>query len=422
MNNPDEPGDNPVPAASPRRQSRYGRLVEPMRSPTMRVLWASTFVNQLGQGMQQVVLGWLVFEMTGSSGMVGAIFAARSAPNLVVGLVAGSMTDRMDRRLLMRLSVWGMMLCCLAVAALLFSGKLTVWQLMVFTFLLGTLQAFSMTARQVYVFDLAGASGAVGGIAAINLAQRLAQLVGALLAGGLIEWLGPAAAFLFMGVSYASGGGIIYLLRQVGASAPAHRETIGENILNYFRALRSNRVMLSLMISTAAAEMLGFSHQAILPVLARDVLNVGPWGLGVLTAFRAIGATTGVTALAVAGQVRRPGVLLLATLAFFGLGEILLGQSATFWMALVAVTLVNFMAAITDVLHQSLLQLSVSNEQRGRAMGSWIVGIGSAPVGQLELGYLAELTSSRIALLVNGMGLAALALVMATFMPRLRRL
>jgi predicted MFS family arabinose efflux permease len=115
-------------------------------------------------------------------------------------------------------------------------------------------------------------------------------------------------------------------------------------------------------------------------------------------------------------------VLLLATLAFFGLGEILLGQSATFWMALVAVTLVNFMAAITDVLHQSLLQLSVSNEQRGRAMGSWIVGIGSAPVGQLELGYLAELTSSRIALLVNGMGLAALALVMATFMPRLRRL
>ncbi len=422
MYSPGETGDSPGPPSPTRRQSRYTRLVEPFRSPTMRVLWASTFVNQLGQGMQQVVLGWLVFEMTGSSGMVGAIFAARSAPNLVVGLAAGPITDRMDRRRLMRLAVWGMMLCCLAVAALLFAGKLTVWHLMGFTFLLGTLQAFAMTARQVYVFDLAGASGAVGSIAAINLAQRLAQMVGAMLAGVLIAWLGPAAAFLFMGVSYASGGGIIYLLRQIGAYAPTQRETIGENILNYWRALRSNRVMLSLMISTAAAEMLGFSHQAILPVLAREVLDVGPLGLGVLTTFRGIGATAGVTALAIAGQVKRPGVILLVTLALFGLGQVLLGQSVALWMALAAVTLVNFMAAITDILHQSLLQLSVSNEQRGRAMGSWIVGIGSAPVGQLELGYLAELTSSRIALLVNGLGLSALALVMAVFLPRLRRL
>jgi hypothetical protein len=86
------------------------------------------------------------------------------------------------------------------------------------------------------------------------------------------------------------------------------------------------------------------------------------------------------------------------------------------------VTLVNVMAAITDVLHQGLLQLSVSNEQRGRAMGSWIVGIGTAPVGQLQIGYLAEVTSSRVALLVNGVGLAALAVIMGVLMPRLRRL
>jgi len=129
-----------------------------------------------------------------------------------------------------------------------------------------------------------------------------------------------------------------------------------------------------------------------------------------------------VTLLAMMGQVKRPGVLLLVVLGLFGLAQVMLGQSLTFWMALVFVALVNMMASITDLLHQTLLQRSVSNEQRGRAMGSWVVGTGTAPAGQLQIGYLAELSNTRIALLINGVGLATLALVMAVLMPRLRRL
>jgi MFS family permease len=187
----ENPGVQP-PKTTP---SRYGRLVEAFRFPDIRTLWVSTVSNQLGQGMQQVVLGWLVFEMTGSGGMVGAIFAARSAPNLIVGLAAGSITDRLDRRILMQLSLWGTVLANLAAAFLLFTNQLTVWQLMLITFLLGTLQAFHMTARQVYVYDIVGANGAVSGIALISLAQRVGQVFGALLAGWLIEWQGSGVSF-----------------------------------------------------------------------------------------------------------------------------------------------------------------------------------------------------------------------------------
>ena len=83
-------------------RSRIGQLLAAFRYSDFRVLWISTVSNQLGQGMQQVLLGWLVFEITGSGAMVGAVFAARSAPNLVVGFLAGSVTDRLDRRLLIR--------------------------------------------------------------------------------------------------------------------------------------------------------------------------------------------------------------------------------------------------------------------------------------------------------------------------------
>ena len=180
--------------------------------------------------------------------------------------------------------------------------------------------------------------------------------------------------------------------------------------------------MLSLIISTAGAEILGFSHQVMLPILAKEVLGVGAFGLGLLTAFRFLGSAIGVFTVAAMERLRRKGVLLLSIIGLFGLGEILLGQSPYFWVAVICVMFINLLASATDILHHTLLQLSVSNEQRGRAMGSWIFGIGMAPVGQLEVGYLAGETNSRTALLVNGAALIVLAAVMAVSMPRLRRL
>ncbi len=405
-----------------RIQAPIIRLGIALRYPDFRVLWLSTVSNQLGWGMQQVLLGWVIYDMTGSGGMVGAIFAARSAPNLVVGLAAGSITDRFDRRLIMRLSSAAMIVICLAAAWLMFSGHLNVWLLLSLTFFLGAAQAFYMTARQVYVYDIVGGSRAINAIALVSLAQWIGGIIGSLATGGLIAWQGPATAFLVMGVTYLLGLAVMFALRQVGASAPVAREAMVENLRSYFRALKNNRVMLSLIISTSAAEILGFSHQVLLPILAAEILEVGAGGLGLLTAFRFLGSALGVLVVAALGRFQRRGLMLLGVIVLFGLGQILLSLSPIFWLAAVFVVFINLMASATDILHHTLLQLSVSNQERGRAMGSWIVGIGTAPVGQLEVGYLAEGTNARIALAVNGVALVVLTLVMGALLPRLRRL
>ena len=122
------------------------------------------------------------------------------------------------------------------------------------------------------------------------------------------------------------------------------------------------------------------------------------------------------------GEIQRRGALLLGMLVLFGSSQILLAHAPHFWLAVVCVTLVNVVGSVADILHQTLLQYSVSNEQRGRAMGSWIVSIGTAPVGHLEIGYLAGLTNAGVALSVNGLALTALTLVLAALLPRLRRL
>ena len=398
------------------------QMLAALRYSDFRVLWVSTVSNQLGQGMQQVLLGWLVFELTESGTMVGAVFAARSAPNLVVGFLAGSVTDRMDRRSLMRGSILGMTLVAGLMGVLAINDNLPVWGLLLTTLALGGFQAFYMTARQTYVLDIVGSGGALNGIALISMAQRVGGIIGALVAGGVIQRWGPGTAFLVMGLGYVAGFLALYWLRREGASVPQEREPLWQNLVSYFNALTSNRALAVLMVTTAAAEVFGFSHQVVLPILAKEVLNVGPAGLGLLTAFRFFGGALGVFAGAAMGQMKRQGVMLLMFMALFGVGEILLSQSPNYWSALVFVTFINIMATGTDILHHTLLQLSVPNDQRGRAMGAWIVGIGTAPVGQLEIGSLAGLASSRIALLTNGIVLAVGAVVLGVVMPRIRRL
>ncbi len=188
------------------------------------------------------------------------------------------------------------------------------------------------------------------------------------------------------------------------------------------RELRSNPILRSLILSTAIVEIIGFSHQTLLPILARDTLDIGAAGLGVLTAFRFAGGVLGALWLTTVRRISSQGILLLIVLALFGVGQIGLSQVTQWWLAVVCIIGINVMASATDILHQSLLQIHVPNTQRGRAIGSWIVGTGAAPLGHLEIGYLAGVTSVSTALLLNGFALLALPLCLLWLMPSLRRL
>ena len=413
--------ENRSPGGEPAGRRRE-LLTLTFRDTDMQVLWLATVVYHLGLGMQQVVLGWVVLALTQSEAMVGAVYAVRAAPNLVVGFAVGTLTDRCDRRSLMRLAAYGMAGVSLVVAWLAYTERLTVWYLILGTATLGMWQALEVTARQAYVVDTIGVGRAVQGIALVSLAQRCGGVLGALVAGVTLTWWGVALTFVVMATCYSTGACVVYALRRQGVAAPTEREPVRQNLLTYLRALRTNQDMRTLMFSTGAAELLGFSHQVMLPILAKEVLQIGAGGLGVLTAFRFLGGVLGVSALTGLGVIHRRGRMLLGTLVLFGTGQVLLAYAPTFWSAAVCVICINIMASATDVLHQTLLQSSVANAQRGRAMGSWIIGTGIGPIGHLEVGTLASLTSAHLALLVNGLALIMLTAGMAVCIPRLWRL
>jgi hypothetical protein len=390
--------------------------------PEFRVVMASTALTGFGFVGESVVLGWFLLDETDSAFVVGIGVALRMLPNLIFGLVAGGVADSIDRRLLIRGLGLATAAFALMTAGLAMSGALSVWLLLLLTFGAGVFRTMQQAARQSYVFDVVGPTRVVSGMAAINLCQRSGSVVGALTAGLLLEASGPGPVYLALAASHALSSGVMFMAKTKGESAPATRAAFGEGIRELAGELRRNRTLALLVLLTGAVEVLGFSHQTLMPVIARDFIGVGAAGLGMLNATSSAGGMAAVLMVALRGGIGGRGASFLAVLVLFGLGLTLLGNSNVVLITFAAAVFVSALAALSDVLSQSLIQLAVANEMRGRAMGTWILAIGLGPIGHLQVGAVATALGAAVALSVNGGLLVALAVVVAVVSPRLRRL
>jgi hypothetical protein len=252
--------------------------------------------------------------------------------------------------------------------------------------------------------------------------MRAGWLLGALGVGAVIAGRGTGVAYLAVALGFLGGALALLPVRTAPGAIAARRTSLWASVRSFLRSVREDRTLLVLMVLTAGAEILGFAHQALLPSLARDVLHTGPEGLGVLGAARSVGGILGLAAASV--RVAAGGGRFLAILVAFGASLVVLGIAphvTGFAGVVVVLTLVNAAGALADLLAQSLLQLSVPRELRGRAGGAWVVAIGLAPLGQLQIGALASLFGVSVALGTSGLALAVLAGATGLLYPRLKR-
>lgn len=398
-----------------------------LRAPAMRIrdfrfLFGSAVFDAIGFTGEMVVLTWLIQDMTHSAFMVGIALSLRSAPFFFLGLPAGAIADRVDRRNLMRMLNVGMVVVTCVVGGLLLSGQIQIWHLLVSALFTGSLGALYQASRQSFAFDVAGAGNLLSGLTFVSLGMRVGGLVSAYTAGLLIEDVSPGAAYMLLAAGYATSAILLSFIRSQGTAAPTVHQPLLSGLREFVRELRSNRSLVVLILVSAGTEVLGFATAAALPSLASDVLHVGAEGYGILAAFRSAGAVVTTLVLASLGEVNRKGLLLLLSILVFGAAIVLLGISPTFAIALFAIAIIGGMMSLTDLFSQSLMQSVVKNEQRGRAMGAWVVSVGTAPVGTLQVGYLAATFSVMVALVANGAGLAILGVAILILYPKLRRL
>ena len=387
-----------------------------------RLLWASTLLYSLGTGMENVAVGWLIFDITGSPFMVGVASAARMAPFFFLGLLSGAMSDRLDRRgFLIGINLTGGIVAGV-MALMLLTGEAQVWPVIGLVAAGGCVLAFALTTRQAYTYDIVGPTHALNGLSMASMAMQAGGIAGSLASGVLIGAFGPGWQYLVVGASYMAATAVLLATGPIVTSAKAHRESILNKLTGYFRIIRENRVLLVLMCLASITEVFGFTHMTLLPVFAKEVLGVGPAGLGVMTAVRQAGGLIGVALLASLGNYQRKGLLMFVIAGAFGLGLMAFSVSSNLFFFLAVLAVVNACAMSVDTLYKTLMQENVAEDERGRAMGSWVLSIGTAPVGHLGVGGLAGILGAPGALLVNGTVLAIISLGAAIGLPRLRRL
>jgi predicted MFS family arabinose efflux permease len=368
------------------------------------------------------VVSLLVFKMTGSSAWVGVTLALYFLPLLVLGMVAGAIADWMDRQRLLRIIelVIGTNLALFGV--LIASGAMELWLVLAMTFVSGSARAMHQPVRLSYAHDVVGAEHVIAGLGLLNVGTRAGQMVGALVAGSAMQRFGADVAFFIMASMHVVSYLIFLVLRSTCITPRRKPVSMGENLREYLHEMRHNSTLLMLIVVTASVEVLGFSFATVLPELATERLGVGAEGLGVMHAMRALGGFLAGVALAGSSGFRRRGLAYLLVIHAFGLAVVLLAVAPTFWLTVTAVITVAALAAASDILTQSMMQLAVPDRLRGRAMGAWVFAIGAAPLGHLEMGALAASLGVGTALGINGVALIGIGILATLAAPRLRRL
>ena len=405
------------------RRSIYSQAwASSFRFRDFRLFWASTFFYSLGTGMEHVAVGWLVFDITGSAFIVGVAAAARMAPLFFLGILSGAMADWLERRLFLLFIALSGMAVAGIMAVVLLTGEPPIWAVVVLVAAGGCMLAFTLTTRNAYTYDIVGPEHALNGLSLNQMAMQAGGIGGAIISGALIELVGPGWQYLAVGASYLGSALVLLVIGQSTRTAQPLREPVLQNLVGYLRFLRENRLIFILMCLTSITEVLGFTHMTLLPVFAKEVLHVGPAGLGYLTAVRQAGGLLGLALLANLRDYRRKGLLMFIIATAFGVGLMAFSVSAALVYFIIVLAAVNACAMAVDTLYKTLMQSNVPDEQRGRAMGSWVLSIGAAPVGHLGVGGLATALGAQGALLVNGAVLAGISLVAAIGLPKIRRL
>lgn len=410
---------DPVTAAPPARKG-IGTFSS-LSYPNYRYLWAGTLAMSAGQWVQNTTIGWYVYELTGSPILLGAINGLRSIPFLFLGPVAGVLADRFDRQRMVMIVAIVIMSTAYVMGALALLGTVEAWYLFVFTAITGTAWAFNQPARQSLISETVPRHELMNAIALASAGFNTNKLLGPLLAGMLIAWFGAGGNFLIQGLAYTVVLGSIAMMRLPPVPKLTKQDSLWTNLREGLAYVAKDKMVLVLMASALVPQLLAQPYQSLLPVFQKDVLHAGPEALGLLLGAPAIGALTATLILAsFAGRLEHKGRILLVTMLAWGVSLVLFSRADTLLAAVLALVCVGACQVTYNSTNNTILQLIVPAELRGRVMSIYFIDQGLQPAGALMSGFVTSQIGAPDTVTLMGISVILLGLVIAVRSPRLR--
>lgn len=388
--------------------------------PGFRRFWVARVAAGAGSQIQAVAVGWQVYELTGSKLMLGLVGLAQFLPMLVLTLPAGHAADRLDRRRLAALCQGFAAAATLLLALASARGWITAGAIYGVVALIGAARVFEAPALTSLLPALVPPADFPRAAALSTSAGQTAFILGPAL-GGLLYAAGPAAAYAAAGLGFGVAAWCTAGIR-IERAAPRREPASLRSMFSGIAFIRSRPVILGAISLDLFAVLLG-GATALLPVYARDILHVGPWGLGLLRSAPAIGALALSVILTRHPLRRRVGRTMFAAVIAFGLGTIVFGVSASLPVSVAALLAMGAADVISMVVRQSLVQLRTPDEMRGRvnAVNGLFIGT-SNQLGEFESGVTADLFGTVPAVLLGGAGTVVVALLWMRLFPELRRM
>jgi MFS family permease len=380
------------------------RLAAAFTFPDFRNLWLAAFTSAVGTWMQRFAQQWLILTLTGSAFFLGLDSFLGELPLLLFTLIGGVIADRHDRRQLLIASQTIQMLCALILTGLVFFDVVQIHYILALSFLTGTAQAFGGPAFQSMIPSLVPRSTLPNAVALNSVQFNLAQMVGPLIGGGVLVALGMTVCFGLNSMSFLAVIIVLSLMRFPTPTTDTRQRLMVE-LKSGLSFVRRQPALLALTVLAMATTTLGVPIRAFLPVFADDAAH-----LSRMMAVLGGGAVAGAFTVAWLGKFQYMGrTLLIVQVAFGGLVATFASLPITS-LSYVILFFAGSTLLVVFALTNSLVQLAVPNELRGRVLSIYMMAFrGGMPLGSLISGYFITLSSEQVVITINGLLLSTVA-------------
>jgi MFS family permease len=368
-----------------------------LRHRNYRLFFAGQLVSVIGTWMQQVAIGWLVYDLSKSAFTLGFVRFLSAIPITLLTLVGGAVADRVEKRRVVVITESAAMVLAFVLTGLVYFGVVKVWQIALLALLEGITDAFDIPTRQSFVVEMVGKDDLMNAIALNSSLFNGARVFGPALAGVLIGVVGVAGCLFFNGLSYLA---IVaaYLAMRLPAAVVTERKPIWHETVEALRYVASQRTLRAVIGLITIVSLFGWPYSVLLPVFARDVLHVGARGFGFLMAANGVGALFGALTLASLGDSPHKRKFFYGGLFGFCGMLLLFAQSKAYWLSAATLAASGFCMIIFFATANTSVQTRVPDELRGRVMGIYALAfLGLTPFGSLLAGAIAKATNAAFA-------------------------
>ncbi|WP_026941143.1 MFS transporter [Hellea balneolensis] len=380
--------------------------------------FGARFLTAMATQITSVAVGWQIYDETGNAALLGWIGLVQFLPAVLLVLFTGLASDRFGRRLIMGLSILLEMSCAVMIFYLAVTLQFDPVIVLIILTVFGVARAFLTPASSSLVVNVVPKDDFANAIGWITSSWQLASIFGPV-AGGLLYGISGPTAYAAAAIIFGIAAILIFSISKT-AQALETAATSLETILGGFKYIWNQKIVLGAISLDLFAVLLG-GAVALMPIYAKDILELGPTGLGLLRAAPGIGAVIMIGYLTAFPIKDHAGIILFITVALFGLATAVFGVSTSAWLSVIALMLVGAFDMISVYIREILLQLWTPDKVRGRVNAVNAIFLGASnELGEFRAGFMAAAYGAVLTVTGGGVAAMGIAAAWAKMFPSLR--